>query len=102
MTFTATPIFTSEGVTQFELDPLLVINGHPIRYVIALTVTAGGARISRQAETLVYAADADGCGDATFFLKHGYIAAHFGDVDIPRAISALGYEVVPALRLVSQ
>ena len=98
MTFTATPIFTSEGVTQFELDPLMVIDGHPIRYVIGLTMSdefSGG-----RAVTLIYAADADGCGDASFFMEHGYISEHRGFCDIPRAMKTLGYDVAPKLSLV--
>lgn len=100
MTHTATPVFTAEGVTQFELDPLMVINGHPIRYVIGLTMSDdfGAGR----AVTLVYAADADGCGDATFFLENGYIAERHGFADIPRAIRSLGYDCAPRLRLVDQ
>lgn len=99
MTHTATPIFTSEGVTQFELDPLMVIDGYPIRYVIGLTMSDdfGAGRDV----TLVYAADADGCGDAAFFVKNGYIAEHYGFADIPRAIKALGYDTAPLLRLVT-
>ena len=100
MTFTAIPTYTADGVTQYELDPLMVIAGHPIRYVIALTMS-GFSRGGRK-ETLVYAADADGCGDAKFFMEHGYIAEHIGVADMPAAMQRLGYDVVPALRLVSQ
>ena len=99
MTLTATPIYTADGVTQFELDPLMVIDGHPIRYVVALTIAPAAGRIWRNAETVIYAADVDGLGDPAFFIQHGYIAEH-PYADVPRAMAALGYDVVPALRLV--
>jgi hypothetical protein len=98
MTHTATPIIVEEGVALYELDPLMVVAGHPIRYVGVLEMPGSGRHYPDQ--TLVYAADQDGLGDGAFFSRHGYISEQVGYADIPRAMKILGYEVAPKLSLV--
>ena len=98
MTHTATPIIAEEGVALYELDPLMVIGGHPVRYVGVLEMPGTG-RIFPP-DTLVYAADQDGLGDGEFFSRHGYISEQVGYADIPRALRALGYDPAPLLTLV--
>lgn len=99
MTYTATAIRSAGTATLYELDPLMVIAGHPVRYLMAMTMPAN---FGWEAETILFAADADGLGDATFYTEHGYAAHHAGYADVPRALAALGYDCAPLLRLVDQ
>jgi hypothetical protein len=98
MTHTATQTLGHDGAALYELDPLMVIGGHPIRYLMAMAMPA---RFGWSAETVLFAADAEGMGDATFYTEHGYVARIAGYADIPRALGSLGYDCAPLLSLVS-
>lgn len=97
MTPTATPINPDgSAYGHYELDPLMVIAGHPVRYVTVLALPRIGDYPPR---TRVYAADIDGSGDADFYIKHGLVGEHNGFADAGRALEILGYDA-PALALV--
>jgi hypothetical protein len=51
------------------------------------------------AETLVFAADEDGIGDAGFYMEHGAVIEYLGFADPVKALGILGYdaaELAPA------
>lgn len=87
MTHTATQL--EPGL--FELDPMLVINAHPVRYVMTILIDGEG---NYPASTVVFAADAEGCGDACFYMDHGTIASYRGFADPYQALENLGYDAV--------
>lgn len=97
MTRTATPINPdSSAYGLYELDPLMVVNGHPVRYVTILALRGIGGLPAR---TRVYAADIDGAGDAEFYMKHGPLAEYMGFDHPGMALTLLGYDA-PELELV--